>query len=61
MFFGAALKDMVCLPIFGKETLKKYAKGPTTIHEFDGDHWILLSHMEEVNRKLLAWLDGLKL
>ena len=60
-FFGAALKDMLALPVFGKATVQAAAKGPLTIREFDGDHWIVLSHADEINRELSAWLEEHKL
>ncbi|ETW76562.1 Esterase/Lipase [Heterobasidion irregulare TC 32-1] len=56
-FFGAALKDMIALPVIGKATVQAAAKGPVTIREFDGDHWIVLSHADEINRELSAWLE----
>lgn len=27
--------------------------------EFAGDHWLILSHAQEVNEKLDAWLERL--
>ena len=60
-FFGAALKDMIALPVFGKATVQAAAKGPVTIREFDGDHWIVLSHADEINRELSAWLEEHKI
>ena len=59
VFFGAALKDEICLPMFGKAALQRLAKGPVTIREFDGDHWFAISHAEELNGELLAWSEGL--
>ncbi|ETW76561.1 epoxide hydrolase [Heterobasidion irregulare TC 32-1] len=61
VFFGAALRDIVCLPALGNALLKQYAKGPLTVKEFDAGHWVLLSHPKEVNEALLEWIEGLQI
>lgn len=40
--------------------LKEYAKGGLTSVEFEGDHWMLISHADEVNEKLGNWIEGLE-
>lgn len=30
-----------------------------TYKEFDADHWVLLSHADEVNKELLEWIKKL--
>ncbi|KAG5636837.1 hypothetical protein H0H81_006664 [Sphagnurus paluster] len=56
VFFGAATHDM---PALGKASCEKFAKGPLTINEFNASHWLMWEKKEEVNEKLLEWIQGL--
>ena len=58
VFFGGCKLDYVCRPELAKPALDAYAKD-VTYREFDGDHWTLLSHPDDVNRELLAWIENL--
>ncbi|KAI0060508.1 alpha/beta-hydrolase [Artomyces pyxidatus] len=60
VFFAACKKDEICLPAIRHLTMGKRVKGPATIQEFDADHWVYLSHVEEINNALSGWLQGLK-
>ena len=59
IFFGAAMRDYVCLAQMGIQLLtsEPFQKHNVTIREFDGDHWIILSHAAEINEALLAWIE----
>ncbi|KAI0344606.1 epoxide hydrolase [Trametopsis cervina] len=59
IFFGAAKQDRICLPQqgydqFGSDDFKYHN---VTIREFDGDHWIILSHADEINKELVHWIE----
>lgn len=56
LFFGGCKHDYVCLPLHGQAALMKHGKRPT-YKEFDADHWVMLSHPDEVNKELLAWIE----
>ncbi|KAF7982643.1 hypothetical protein HWV62_27081 [Athelia sp. TMB] len=58
VFFWGCKLDYVCRPELAKPALNAYAKD-LTYREFDGDHWTLLSHPDDVNRELLAWMEKL--
>ncbi|KAI0341820.1 alpha/beta-hydrolase [Trametopsis cervina] len=60
LFFGAAKRDTVCLSQvgydeFAAEELKHHN---ITIREFDGGHWIVFSHADEISKELLDWIEG---
>ncbi|KAJ7722821.1 alpha/beta-hydrolase [Mycena metata] len=59
LLFIAFTKDNVALPVFGDSAHKKYAKGPVTRKEINGDHWAVESHTSEINDILLQWVEGL--
>jgi pimeloyl-ACP methyl ester carboxylesterase len=59
LLFVAFTGDCVGLPIMGDTVHAKYAKGPVTRKEIDGDHWGAESHAGEINEILLEWLRGL--
>ena len=59
LLFVAFTEDLVALPIFGDTTHSKYAKGPVTRNEINGDHWGAMSHAAELNEMLLQWMNGL--
>ncbi|KII93233.1 hypothetical protein PLICRDRAFT_171017 [Plicaturopsis crispa FD-325 SS-3] len=59
VFFGAATKDHICLAAGGKAEIAKTCKGATTIKEYDADHWLILSHGEQISKDLLTWVEGL--
>ncbi|KAH7913664.1 Alpha/Beta hydrolase protein [Hygrophoropsis aurantiaca] len=58
-FFGGAEKDFVCLPAHGQYVMNQYCKNYVS-KTFDADHWLLLSHPEEVATALIAWLKTLE-
>ncbi|KZP25937.1 alpha/beta-hydrolase [Athelia psychrophila] len=55
VFFGGCKLDYICRPEIATPALDAYAKR-LTYREFDGDHWTLLSHSEDVNSELLSWI-----
>jgi hypothetical protein len=57
--YVAFTKDYVALPAFFDGNTKKYAKGPVTRKEIDGDHWGVMSHAAELNAILAEWIGGL--
>jgi pimeloyl-ACP methyl ester carboxylesterase len=61
VFFGAALRDYVCLAQLGKEHTARRCSHPSTIiKEYDGDHWIMFSHAEQIAADLHSWIKSLK-
>ncbi|KAI0093336.1 Alpha/Beta hydrolase protein [Irpex rosettiformis] len=59
IFFGAAKHDKASVPqqgydVFASPPFKNHS---VTLREFDGDHWIILSCAEEINRELLRWIE----
>ncbi|KAI0060509.1 alpha/beta-hydrolase [Artomyces pyxidatus] len=58
-FFAASKQDACCLPSRGYHGIATSVRGPVTTQEFDADHWVMLSHAEELNDALLGWLNGL--
>ncbi|KAI0266439.1 alpha/beta-hydrolase [Gloeopeniophorella convolvens] len=56
VLFIGCLKDDVCIPTMQKERLKEWAKGPLTIRDYNADHWVILSHGDELSRDLLSWI-----
>ncbi|KAF7342198.1 Epoxide hydrolase [Mycena venus] len=61
LLFVAFNRDFIGLPVFGDMAHSKYAKGPVTREEIDGDHWGVLSHPGELSEMLLKWMGGLNL
>lgn len=59
VFFAAATNDYICLSAFGKTIVDKHCKN-ATIREFDAGHWVLLSHADELNGELEAWIDNVR-
>ncbi|KAF8152127.1 hypothetical protein K438DRAFT_1623432, partial [Mycena galopus ATCC 62051] len=59
LLFVACNNDRVAVPAFGGGDHAKYAKGPVTRKEVDGDHCGLISHAREVNEILLEWIRNL--
>ncbi|KAL6301146.1 Alpha/Beta hydrolase protein [Sparassis latifolia] len=55
-FFGAAMRDYVCVP----ELFAKALCPNLTWRGFDADHWVQLAQPDELNRELLAWIDGIR-
>lgn len=60
IFFGAAKNDYVCVPSDGYEAFKDehFAEGQVTMKEYDADHWLILSKVNEISRDLEAWIKG---
>lgn len=59
VFFGAALRDYICLESMGKVYTAQYCKGGTTVRDFDTGHWVMLEAKDEVNKELSEWIQGL--
>ncbi|KAI0060507.1 alpha/beta-hydrolase [Artomyces pyxidatus] len=59
VFFAGSKQDAVCIPKLGGMSVAAAARGPVTTQEYDADHWVLLSHAEELNQGLLRWVEGL--
>lgn len=59
VFYGAATQDHLCVAALFDRGFAQFAKGPLTKAEFGGDHWLILSHANEINEKLEGWLEGL--
>ncbi len=60
IFFGAAKQDRICLPEIGYQTFsdKSFNNHTVTTHEYDADHWLILSKPDEINRDLEAWIES---
>jgi len=43
--------------VVGQTALSKHGKD-VTYKEFDADHWVMLSHADEVNKELLGWIEA---
>ncbi|KAJ7590104.1 alpha/beta-hydrolase [Mycena floridula] len=56
VFFGAALRDLVCLASMQKMILAKTCTN-TTVCDYDAGHWVMVEKKDEVNRDLLAWIE----
>ncbi|KAL4244179.1 AB hydrolase superfamily protein [Abortiporus biennis] len=61
IFFGAARYDRICLPSIGVDLFESdaFKDHNVTVKEYDGDHWLILSHADQINRDLEAWITGL--
>ncbi|THH32677.1 hypothetical protein EUX98_g1520 [Antrodiella citrinella] len=59
LFFGAALHDVICAPQIGKFMfgLEQFKNHNITIKDFEGDHWLILSHGQEIARELDSWVS----
>jgi soluble epoxide hydrolase/lipid-phosphate phosphatase len=58
VFVGAATKDYVCLANAQIADAERFCP-QRTVKTYDGDHWIMWSHAEQLNQDLLAWLEEL--
>jgi len=58
VFFGATLKDPICLAHVNKHATKEHCSNHTTV-DFDTEFQVQLAAPNEVNRELLQWLGGL--
>jgi len=60
LFFGAALRDPVCVAAVGKAAMSQLKDHNVTIKDFDGDHWLLEypDTAEAVKHELLAWIEN---
>ncbi len=54
-FFGAALKDAVCVAAFGKQVHAQWCPD-TTVVDFDTGHWVQNALPDKVNEELLKWI-----
>ncbi|KAJ7722814.1 alpha/beta-hydrolase, partial [Mycena metata] len=52
-------EDLIAPPVLGDTSMDRFAKGPATREEVEGDHWAVQSHASEVNDILLRWIQGL--
>ncbi|KAI0791300.1 epoxide hydrolase [Abortiporus biennis] len=61
IFFGAARYDRICLPSIGLDVFNAdaFKDHKVTMKEYDGDHWMIFSHADQINRDLEAWIIGL--
>ncbi|KAI5122578.1 hypothetical protein M0805_004795 [Coniferiporia weirii] len=59
VFFGAALRDYICIAPAGKLTTQKTCPNATIV-DFDTDHWINLAAPEKLNAELLKWIQSLE-
>ncbi|KAJ7691156.1 alpha/beta-hydrolase [Mycena rosella] len=59
LLFVACTRDPICVPVIWDTNHEKYAKGPVTRREIEGDHWVLESHAAEVSCILHEWVKGL--
>ena len=55
-FFGAAIKDYVCLAILGKKIMEPLCPHLKVV-DFDTDHWIPFAAPDKLNTELQAWID----
>ncbi|KAI0047474.1 alpha/beta-hydrolase [Auriscalpium vulgare] len=59
VFFAASALDEACIPVLGTLGLKAFVKGPLTVKEFQADHWVILSHSQELSEALEKWIEGI--
>ena len=60
VFYGACPAHPISLPRFARDGFAAFAAGPLTVHEFAGaSEWVMLTHAEELNESLLAWIEAL--
>ncbi|KAI0700883.1 Alpha/Beta hydrolase protein [Cytidiella melzeri] len=59
LFFGGAKHDRACIAQHGYDLFrsKTFRNHNVTMHEFDGDHWIIISCADEINQALLRWIE----
>jgi soluble epoxide hydrolase/lipid-phosphate phosphatase len=58
VFLGAATKDYICVAAAQMMNAQKFCP-QLTAKQYDGDHWIMWSHADQLNSDLLAWLESL--
>ncbi|EKM56424.1 uncharacterized protein PHACADRAFT_253530, partial [Phanerochaete carnosa HHB-10118-sp] len=58
IYFGAAKHDYVCFPktCYVSFTQEVFSRHFLTIKECDADHWLVLSHADEIARDLEEWI-----
>ncbi|KZV65240.1 alpha/beta-hydrolase [Peniophora sp. CONT] len=60
VFYGACPAHPIYLPRFARDGFRAFAAGPLTVHEFeDAADWVMLTHADELNEALLAWVEDL--
>lgn len=61
LFFGAALRDVICTAPLGKAAManKGLRNHSITVKEFDGDHWVLQNPdtAAAISHELDAWIQ----
>ena len=60
LFFGATLKDTVCVPEAGYHSMKSepLKDHDVTIRDFDTSHWVMFEKPKELCQELESWLEG---
>ncbi|EKM56413.1 uncharacterized protein PHACADRAFT_118086 [Phanerochaete carnosa HHB-10118-sp] len=60
IYFGATKNDEVCAPIIGYTVFahEAFSKHSVTMKEYDSDHWLILSHADEIVDDLEEWIEG---
>lgn len=63
IFFAGGKQDCVCLvsvahALFADEAFKHHH---ITIRDYDADHWLNLSHADEITRELERWIENVVL
>lgn len=56
VFYGGCARDYICIPAMAQKALQEHVKDLTS-NIFNADHWVMLSHAEEVNEALLKWVE----
>ena len=58
MFWGGASQDYVCLIALARPTVEQRCKN-LTYKEYDADHWLTLSHADQINKDVQEWIEGI--
>lgn len=60
VFFGAALRDYVCVKAMGEGIMRRFVNPDRlTIHDFDTSHWVMAEAPQEVNNALESFFKGI--
>jgi soluble epoxide hydrolase/lipid-phosphate phosphatase len=57
-FIGVSQRDDICIAAMQERQAAKYCLD-RRVQRYDGDHWIILSHADDIARDLLSWIGGL--
>ena len=58
-FYGATLRDYVCLTSMGKHTVATFCPNATVV-DFDTDHWVQLAAPEKLNEEIFKFVEGVR-